>query len=550
MTNARRTTVFVEPDDLTPHQKARIDMKTSLSGKRPERRTPLVEILFVICHCFGIYPGALWSAETAAASVEGFSSQGSAIGRATPNVLLIITDEHNFRTLGCYRQQMPREQAEMWGKDVVVPTPHIDQLAADGVLCMRAYATSPVCSPCRAAMITGRYPHAVGVPTNDKSLDRSVPTLADRLNDAGYRTGFIGKWHLAGTGKPEWAPLVDGGFRFKKYMFNRGHWKKFAITDDGARVGAVKKGQPTYDVDGADAHSFSTDFLTDRAIEFMTDPAQQSSPFFTVVSYPDPHGPNTVRQPYDQRFIKLPFEKPRTFGTGIPAPLWLGGEKQHPVFRGDQMALYFGMVQCIDDNIGRLIAQLKQAGQLDNTLIIFTSDHGDLCYEHDRLNKGNPYEGSARVPLIARLPGQIRAGQVYRQPVGTVDITPTVLGLLGLPSGSEDHGRNLSAVFSNVAAENVNQTQPPVTFLRNSGLQAGWLAAIDHRYKLIVSVNDEPWLFDRETDPDEVLNMYRRPGTEGVAERLATELLAYGQRVGDPHLNDARIASSLQDILK
>lgn len=467
-----------------------------------------------------------------------------------PNVLLIITDEHNFRTLGCYREQMTREQAEMWGQDVIVETPNFDRLAAEGVLCTRAYATSPVCSPCRAAMITGRYPHAVGVPTNDKVLDRSVPTLADRLNKAGYRTGFVGKWHLGGTGKPEWSPKVDGGFTFKKYMFNRGHWKKFELTKNGAKVSATKNGAPTYGVDGADEKTFSTDFLTDRAIEFINDPQQKLQPFFAVISYPDPHGPNTVREPYDQRFAKLPFEKPRTFGTGIPAPLWLGGEKNHPAFRGDEMARYFGMVQCIDDNIGRLTQRLSETGQLDNTLIVMTSDHGDLCYEHDRLNKGNPYEGSARVPMILRLPGSIQPGQVYRQPIGTVDLTPTVIGLLGLPSDPNDHGRNLASSLKNAAIQPVDKTNLPVTFLRNSGLQPQWLAAVDHRYKLIVSVDDEPWLFDRETDPDEVLNLYRRPGTEGVAERLATALMSYGSRTSDPHLQHVKIATSLAEITK
>ena len=133
-------------------------------------------------------------------------SCGAAWGAVPPNVLLIITDEHNFRTLGCYREQLSREQGEMWGPGVTVPTPNLDRLAKEGVLCTRAYATAPVCSPCRAAMITGRYPHATGVPTNNLVLDRTIPTLADRLNQAGYRTTFVGKWHLGGTGKPEWAP--------------------------------------------------------------------------------------------------------------------------------------------------------------------------------------------------------------------------------------------------------------------------------------------------------------------------------------------------------
>ncbi|MFY9255287.1 MAG: sulfatase [Fuerstiella sp.] len=466
-----------------------------------------------------------------------------------PNVLVIITDEHNFRTLGCYREQMPREQAEMWGRNVIVPTPNIDAIAHSGVLCTRAYATSPVCSPCRAAMITGRYPQATGVPANDEVLDRTIPTLADRLNTAGFRTGFIGKWHLGGTAKPEWAPKVDGGFQFTKFMFNRGHWKKFVMDGDQPKVGAIQKGKPSYNVDGADETSFSTDFLTDRAIEFMTDASAGKQPFLTVLSLPDPHGPNTVRAPYDTRFAKLPFEKPKTFGLGIPAPGWLGAGDKHPAFKGAEMARYFGMVQCIDDNIGKLVASLTASGQMQNTLVVFTSDHGDLCYEHDRLNKGNPYEGSARVPMILSYPTQIAAGQVYSEPVGTVDVTPTIIGMLGLPANAEDHGRDLSSILKNVSAAPTTVARQPLTFLRNAGKTAGWVAAVDSRYKLILSVNDEPWLFDKEQDPDEVLNFWRRPGTKEASVRLGKALREYGVSKNDPHLKNARIAESLAEVL-
>ncbi len=464
------------------------------------------------------------------------------------NVLLIITDEHNFRTLGCYRDLLPRDQAEMWGQDVVVPTPHLDRLARDGVLCTRAYATAPVCSPCRAAMITGRYPHMTGVPTNNLVLDRSIPTLADRLNQAGYRTAFIGKWHLGGTGKPEWSPKVDGGFKFKKFMFNRGHWKKFVIEDGKPAVGARRNGNPNYNVDDADEKTFSTDWLTDRAIDYITDP-QAEQPFFTVISYPDPHGPNTVRAPYDHRFDHLRFRPPRTYDTGLPAPKWLGGVKKHPVFRGADMSRYFGMVQCIDDNIGRLLKRMEEAGRLENTLIIMTSDHGDLCYEHDRQNKGNPYEGSARVPMILRMPGKIKSRQVYHQPMGTVDVTPTVMGLLKLKNDPADQGRDLSSTLADVSQDKVDAKNPPVAFLRNSGTGPRWVAAVDARYKLILSVNDVPWLFDAEKDPDELLNFYRRPGTEGVAERLAKALRQYGADNQDPFLEDANIAASLASVL-
>ena len=480
-------------------------------------------------------------------------ASGSAVFAKKANVLLIITDEHNFRTLGCYRDLLPREQAEMWGRGAVVPTPNLDRIADQGVICTRAYATAPVCSPCRAAMITGRYPHNTGVPTNNKVLDQSIPTLADRLGDAGYRTSFIGKWHLGGDGKPEWKPKVDGGFQSTDFMFNRGHWKKFVIENGKPAVGAKAKGQPSYAVDDADEESFSTDWLTNRAIEFINE-ADSDKPFFTVISYPDPHGPNTVRAPYDHRFDALPFAAPRTYETGIAPPKWLGGSKNHPVFRGQDMSRYFGMVQCIDDNLGRLLEELEKTDRLDDTLIVMTSDHGDLCYEHDRQNKGNPYEGSARVPMLLHLPGVIKANQVYVDPVGTVDVTPTILGLLDLDGSKADEGRDLSTILreipnSNEHADTSKETELPITFLRNSGESAGWVAAVDRRYKLILSVNDKPWLFDAQQDPDELLNFYMRPGTEGVAERLAKAMETHAAEVKDPFYDNPRIAQSLASVL-
>lgn len=471
----------------------------------------------------------------------------TAIARAeqAPNVLLIVTDEHNFRTLGCYRDQLSQEQAEMWGPGTIVETPNFDRLAKEGVICTRAYATAPVCSPCRAAMITGLYPQNTGVPTNNLKLRGDAPTLATILNDKGYRTGFIGKWHLGGAGKPEWSPKIDGGFTHKKFMFNRGHWKKFTPTTDGAEVGATdKSGKPSYGVDGADEQSFATDFLTDRTIDFVTSDADQ--PFLAVVSYPDPHGPNTVRAPYDKMFDHLRFLPPRTYGRDeMPSPKWLGGAKNHAVFRGEQMSKYFGMVKCIDDNLGRLLEALEHSDKLDSTIIMMTSDHGDLCYEHDRLNKGNPYEGSARVPMLIRCPSRLPSGAVYEQPVGTVDVTPTILGLAGIESSSDFQGRNLARALRGKP----NEESTKMTFLRNSGTSPQWVCAVDPRYKLVLSVNDRPWLFDSEQDPDELLNFYGRPGSDEPTRRLARALKQYGAESGDAYVKHPAIAASLKTCL-
>ncbi|OYP37984.1 sulfatase-like hydrolase/transferase [Rhodopirellula sp. MGV] len=473
----------------------------------------------------------------------GWCNRSSLAADSPPNVLLLITDEHNFRTLGCYREILPQPQAEMWGRDVTVATPNLDRIAHEGLIGTRAYATAPVCTPSRAAMVTGRYPHNTGAPQNNLVLDRSIPTLADRLNEQGYRTAFIGKWHLGGNGKPEWSPKVDGGFQSKEFMFNRGHWKKFEIINGQPRVAARKNNTPTYDVDGADENSFASDWLTSRAIDFIEHDGDR--PFLAVLSYPDPHGPNTVRAPYDHRFDDLPFSPPRTYQTGIASPGWLGGGTKHPVFRGSDMSRYFGMVQCIDDNVGRLLHSLSEIGKLDNTLIVMTSDHGDLCYEHDRLNKGNPYEGSARVPFLVRMPSKIPAGQVYDQPIGTVDLTPTVMGLIDQPNNPDDEGRDLSAAFTSQSVKPGDE----VTFLRNAGTSASWVAAVNRRYKLILSTDDRPWLFDAEQDPDELLNFYRRPGTEGVAEKLAESLQTYSTRTNDPYFQHPAIRRSLDEIL-
>ncbi|MEM6830683.1 MAG: sulfatase-like hydrolase/transferase, partial [Bacteroidota bacterium] len=122
-----------------------------------------------------------------------------------PNILWVITDEHNFRTLGCYRDLLPQDQALMWGEPVVA-TPNIDRLAAQGAIFDRMYASSPVCSPNRASMFTGEYPHTVNVATNDRVMDVNYPTIATVLKENGYRTGYAGKWHLSGEAKPGWQP--------------------------------------------------------------------------------------------------------------------------------------------------------------------------------------------------------------------------------------------------------------------------------------------------------------------------------------------------------
>ncbi len=465
------------------------------------------------------------------------------------NLLVIQTDEHNFRTLGCYRALLPDDQALMWGPEAIVETPHIDSIAARGALCTSFYATSPVCTPSRAALVSGRYPQNTGAPTNDMPMDGTIVTFAQRLQEKGYATGFAGKWHLDGPGKPQWGPDRKFGFEDNRYMFNRGHWKQLELTAGGPAVKAKNaKGEPSYDASGADATSFTTDWLADRTIEFIDQ--HHSEPFCYMVSIPDPHGPNTVRPPYDTMFDASKFSQPRTFDQSKDqTPRYLGGGLAK--FSPAGMAKYFGMVKCIDDNVGRILSKLSEHNLLDTTLVVFTSDHGDLCGEHHRDNKGNPYEASARVPFLIAAPKKIPAGLVLDQAMCGVDFTPTMLTLLGhkLPGEPLDgvEGRDLSSLFQTDLSQAA--TSPTefndVIFMRKAGKTPGWVAAITDRYKLVLSPEDDPWLFDMIEDPDELVNYYNSAEHSPIVRKLAQEMAAYGPAHQEPYLREPKMVAEL-----
>lgn len=455
------------------------------------------------------------------------SAMAASVEDRPPNLLILMTDEHNFRTLGCYRDLLEPEQALMWG-DAVVETPHIDRIAEQGAVCTSFYATSPVCSPSRGAFVTGLYPQKSGVVGNNVPLRDDAVTFATILGKHGYATGYAGKWHLDGGAKPGFAPERRFGFEDNRFLFNRGHWKKLLLDENGPRVGARnKKGRPGYGVDGADETTFTTDFLTDRALEFIREHRDQ--PFCYMVSWPDPHGPDTVRAPYDEMYAEQRYEKPRTYDVDADAvPSWARPQKG-----GYGQAKYYGMVKCIDDNVGRVLSALEQHGILDDTIIVFTSDHGDLRGEHHRHNKGVPFEASARIPFLVRAPGRVPSGTVVDQALGTVDFLPTILSLMKVQFDAPVDGRDASPLLAG------RPTDPPwkdITFLRAAGSKPrGWLAAITDRYKLVASPDDPLWLFDLEQDPDELENHALREERRGVVRELARELKEYVETHGDPY---------------
>lgn len=479
-----------------------------------------------------------------------FSFNLASVMPARPNLVIIMTDEHNFRTLGCYRDLLPEDQAYVWGAGVAVETPNIDSLAGAGALCTSYYGTTPLCAPARASFMTGLYPHATGVPVNHVSMDDGMVTFAEVLRRQGYKTGYFGKWHLDGEAKPGWSPDRKFGWEDNRYMYNRGHWKNIIDTPEGPKVNAPMNQagtMPTYDLGDAGEKTYPTDFFTDRTMEFIRE--QGEGPFCVMLSIPDPHQPDTVRPPYDTMYEHFTYEAPKTmFKSSSQTPDWIVGNEgdEIPEKRLDQknMAGYFGMVRLIDDNVGRLLTLLREEGLEENTLVVFTTDHGDLLGEHARHNKRLPYEGSAISPLIVRYPGKIKAGKLIHSAMTSADFPVTMLSILQSESfPGKVHGRDLSTQFLNDDPVVRNEN---ITYMRGVmgplGPPPYWIAAFNHRFKLVIGKAEEPWLIDLEKDPDELVNYYGAPGYAGIGRRFTLRLKKLLEATADPALRDPDMA--------
>lgn len=452
-----------------------------------------------------------------------------------PNLLIIHTDEHNLRTIGAFRKTMSKEQAEMWGAGIVVETPNLDRIANEGLLCKNWYATSPVCTPSRASMVSGMYPVATNSYINDRPLSDDVITFGQILKDNGYATSYVGKWHLDGEDKPGFAPARKFGFDHNRYMMNRGHWKILKEDKDGVKVDQKisKYGGGVFEQDRANKESFTTDFLVTRALKILEQ--DKDKPFCLMLSIPDPHGPDQVRAPYDTMYTHFTFAEPRTMHTpqGVKDPLWVnkkGKKNSASKIKQKGMAQYYGMVKCIDDNVGRLLAFLEENKLDKNTIVVFTSDHGDLLGEHGKINKGLPYETSARVAFMLRYPAKVKAGKQIEKAYTMADFAPTVLGLMDVNLSKYNfHGINASGDFKSKKKELVDDR---IVYLTNANQR--WVATVNNQYKFVMSPSDKPWLFDLKRDPDELVNYYKDPAYKEIAQKMQQELYAQMKKYKEP----------------
>jgi len=366
------------------------------------------------------------------------SSKKSTASR--PNVILILMDDMGWVDLGCYGS-------------TYYETPNIDRLASEGVLFTDAYAACPVCSPTRASILTGKYPATVGVtdwidwggrihPARGQLIDvpyiRRLPleetSLAAALRAAGYHTWHVGKWHLGG---PEYYPEQHG----------------FEVNVGGCHIGCPIHGYfspwqiPTLE-DGPEGQ-YLTDRLTDEAIRLIQE--NDGAPFFLNLWYYAVHTPIQAKSEYVRKYE----DKARALGLDQVEAIEEGDffpceHKKHLRIQRRRIQsdpVYAAMIQSVDENIGRLLAALHEAGQKENTVVMFTSDNGGLatsegsptCNAPLAEGKGWMYEGGTREPLLVRWPGVVEPGSRCAVPVTSPDFYPTILEIAGLDPMPEQH---------------------------------------------------------------------------------------------------------------
>jgi uncharacterized sulfatase len=475
-----------------------------------------------------------------------------------PNVLMIFTDEQSLWTLGAYGGRLPG-------------TPNIDSIGDEGAIFRNFFVTSAVCTPSRGCYMTGQYPYTNGAYKNNAPLHSNAFTLGNMFQQAGYETGYAGKWHLDGRSNPVlpgWIPEARSfGFEDHRWMYERGHWKRVVerplhwpdnhgeTVSSGAfdislhdsqikrteKVDPIADGRPDLSYFVSAPGEYMTDWLCEKAIDYIRRP--RSSPFFYFLSIPDPHSPFEVREPYASMFPREEMKLPETFyqknlpqwaeqmrrndfrRENVSGPM---DPRREQIFR-ERKAIYLGMVKCIDDNVGRILKTLREMNILDNTLIIFASDHGQYMGEHGIYFKNGLYETAQHVGLLMRWPGGICPGTNIKECVANVDILPTLAGLLKLRTSGKEQGHDASGLF-----RGEHNDWKDEAFIHNDTFrQAG---IFTQEWELGLVKNGGSILFDRINDPRQINNLYMNPKYRSVVEELTQRVIAHYKRVGSPAL--------------
>lgn len=466
-----------------------------------------------------------------------------------PNILYIMTDDHAAHAISAYGSK-------------VNTTPHIDRLAREGAILQNVFATNSICTPSRAAILTGQYSHVNGV-TMFNRLDPSRLTVARLLREAGYHTGMIGKWHLGSDpqGFDVWNILPGQG----------AYWNPILYTTAS---------ETTY------TGRYVTDVITDLGIDFIRR-RPRNKPFFLMLHHKAPHRnwqpdsthgpafaarwipePPTLWDDYttrtdalhenEQRIAKnftrsdLKLEPPadltpaerREWLNTSPETLTVVRDGREVTLTGTDLTRYkyqrymqdyLATVQSVDDNIGRVLQFLDDNGLARNTIVIYTSDQGFFLGDHGLYDKRFMYEESLRMPFVVRWPARIRPGTRVDAMALNVDFAPTFLDAAGVPAPVVMQGVSMLPLFTGRAPANWRTTMY-YRYYHDPGhhntRQHYGVRTMTH--KLIYFWTKDQWeLFDLRADPFELHNLYGQPGHEQITATLKAELRRLKEALGD-----------------
>ncbi len=431
------------------------------------------------------------------------------------NVLIIMSDQHSKRQLGCYG-------------DGLVRTPNLDRLARDGMLFENAYTPSPLCVPARSSFMTSRTPTNNRVWTNQQVLSSGIPTWAHSLGAGGYETALLGRMHFVGPDQRhgfekrplgEYMAHLPGASMLGAPMF-----KKIPSSTTGQdRIALEMAGY------GATSYHRCDEMVTDAACLYLNEMAAGSDerPFAAVVGFMMPHSPYfadkelfdyyyervDVPQPTPEELAREP-EPIKTFKRLRRLDEPLSAERIRVA-----RAAYYGMCEFVDQQTGRILEMLDTTGLAENTLVIYTTDHGEMAGAHGCWWKSNYYEQSVGIPLIARLPGVVAAG--IRNPAicNTIDLGPTLIEMTGADTLPQSDG---SSLWKELLGER-DDTRPDETFSEFLGRWGDAPSRMVRRgaWKLYKYGGDAaPALFNLEDDPEEMNDLGSDPQHEAIRDEL------------------------------
>lgn len=438
-----------------------------------------------------------------------------------PNIVFYFSDQQRADTCGCYGQPL----------DV---TPHLDKLAREGVLFEQAYTPQPVCGPCRAIFQTGRYATDTGCFRNNIMLPQNVKTLANYLEEKGYETAYIGKWHLASDGDPFGRNKVDHSITAIPPAY-RGGYSGFWRASD-----VLEFTSHGYDGYVFDEHNqkrsfkgYRTDCITDFALEFFAE-RNPDKPFFMTISHIEPHHQN------DRHCYEGPKgSKERFKDFVLPHDLKvLGGNA------AQEYPDYLGCCASLDKNLGRVIRRLKAEGLYENTIIVYASDHGSHFQTRNKDEHLNGYDdykrschdASCHVPLVIAGPG-FGGGRRVKDLVSTESLAKTFLAMAGIDVGAEMIGENLQDVACGRLPGRANEVYAQISESRCARM----IRTEDFTYSIVSptvsgieaarsDVYIDDFLYDLRLDPFQLQNIVHDENYAAEKAKLRTKLLAWIER--------------------